>query len=310
MADDQGHFQFPDLQPGPALTYQLEVVFQGVSYDSEQITLEPGQAAEVNLNVYDTTTSDAAISLDSQVVLVDIQRGSLAVWTSYYWHNGGHTTYIGSEGETALYPLPSGSYNLTLIRGLEPAMARVTPEGLSDATPLPPGQREVIFLYNVDYSGRRYRLPLHIPYATQRLEVLVEDIGVGVSSPQMTMDPQPISIGQLRFLRLWAGEVSPGTTLEVKLTGLPSPAGGGSYQPALRWLGVGGAALAVAFALLYPSLRRRPRPVPGSPLREALLAEVAALDDAFQAGTLPEADYRERRARAIAWLAEETPEPH
>ncbi len=84
----------------------------------------------------------------------------------------------------------------------------------------------------------------------------------------------------------------------------------GLSQTALLWMTLGLGALAIVFALAYPSLR--PRLAGESTTgegdltqeRQRLLLTLARLDDAHEAGELNEAVYRRARDRRKAELAD------
>jgi hypothetical protein len=161
-------------------------------------------------------------------------------------------------------------------------------------------------------------------YDTASVNGLVMDVGARLESDALSYGGERAAQGQT-FLQYTAQSLSKGETLPVQLVDLdkiefatiPEPASGPSVMPStglsqttLLWVMLGLGALAILFALAYPSLR--PRLAGESPTgegdlmreRQRLLLTLARLDDAYESGELNETVYRRARARRKAELAD------
>jgi hypothetical protein len=115
------------------------------------------------------------------------------------------------------------------------------------------------------------------------------------------MGEREISTGVIRTYGL--GPVAAGDALRVNLSGRPAASSAAGSLPPNLGLAIGlaavGVALIAAGLLWFRPKREVPEPEesppPTDPEREGLLRAIARLDDDFEAGRLPEADYRERR---------------
>ena len=221
----------------------------------------------------------------------------------WVFSNRGARTIVLRQGQALLeVVLPEGA-QLREVSGSDPNdLFTPMDRGFTYTTTLLPGEgtAEMSVAFDVPYGGDlRISQPLGIP--VDSIVVLTEESGMELSGRGFvlagTLGPEIAgrSLGEYA-----AGPLGRGETLQLRLSTRVFPWG----------LAIGAAALVAALALtgLWWSRWRggRERGDKGSAAgdprrgeressRRELLGEIAKLDDAFEAGTLVEADYRSRR---------------
>ena len=147
-----------------------------------------------------------------------------------------------------------------------------TDEGFVDTWFLPPGQASgrLMFSYSLPYDPSGYDLVRDISYPLKALNVLVAEVGVAVTSDQLTLEGSRGMQGQ-SYLNLSGQNLSKGERLTLHFSGspgdkllegreaMPAQPSQASNQSLLRWAVLGLVVLAVGFALGYPLLRRQPK---------------------------------------------------
>ena len=277
--DAEGHFRFEGLSTEADYGYALLLNYQGVDYGSSLLTFSEGETTlSVPVQVYELTESAEAISIERAHIFVDFQEGSLQVGELYFFSNDSDRTYIGSEevaaGQkgTLHLSLPSGAEGLAFEDGTLGQRFLETEEGFVDTWPLLPGQAsgQVMFRYSLPYDPSGYDLTRDIPYPLKAINVLVAEVGVDVTSDQLTLEGSRGMQGQ-SYLNLTGQNLSKGERLTLHFSGSPvkAPVEGGEATPAqpsaagnqspLLWAALGLVVLAVGFALGYPLLRRQPK---------------------------------------------------
>lgn len=284
--DADGAFAFDRVATAGGSGHIVTVRFQGVAYGSDVITFAAGETAKTaDVMVYEPTSSGAAVQLRQQhlVIEVDRVRRVLKVLDISIIENSGDTTYVGkdtgdgaSTGTFRLQP-PRGARDFEFAAAMDGNTMKVA-GGLVYTAPLLPGETELVYMYVLDFSGRRFTLTKTLPVPAGGLQVLVEDGGAKVTSGQLTAQP-PADLNGRRYLRLSAADVAAGVPLSIEFSDLEPAA---SSRDAGRWLPPAGLAIVVGLATYFVVARRRRGNE--SPLPEA--AEATPPHAAHAAGTL------------------------
>lgn len=322
--DAGGAFRFEGLLLGNDILYVVATEFGSIPYISDRATLTPeSPSAAVDVEVFEPTTSDADIRLESATLLiagVDAAAGQVQVLEMMTVANIGSRTVVAAAGGPGARP---GTVRLTVLDGamdvipqfgLRPEDIQRLPDGLVATTPVPPGRWQVVLSYRLNYRSSRLQLSKAIPYPADELRVLSADQQLGLASPQLA--PAGTIELQGRSYRALAGRALPaGTRIAVELTGLPVPATeeGRALLAEQRFaagIGAGVLALALAGGLLARTWLRPGRgaaPTERDGALNAVLEELARLDDAHAAGTVGAEQYQRERAalkqRALALAA-------
>jgi mono/diheme cytochrome c family protein len=333
-ADADGYFRFENLDTGGHTFYNLEVLYNGITFPSEFATFDPGSTElSMPVNVYETTTSDEAVKVDRlHFIVMGNEPGSFSVLELYQFSNDSDRAYVGTvndagQRETVRIALPAGAQNLFLQRGTLGVDFLETDDGLVSTSVIVPGQDsfEVAFVYLVPYSGTTLDLNRSVYYDTNTVNGLLLDVGAKLESDVLTFGGERSAQGQ-NYLQYTAQELKAGETLPIRLNDLDkvefssttsATASGGSaaVMPStglrqttllLTMLGLG--ALVILFGVFYPRLRPRLR---GEGIglesdlkqeRQRLLLTLARLDQAYEAGQLNETVYQRARAQRKAEL--------
>jgi hypothetical protein len=166
--------------------------------------------------------------------------------------------------------------------------------------PLRPGTGSTILLlrYSLPYEDG-LSLTQSVLYPVDGVNLVLPEVGVSLTgdSEWVDMGQQALEVGSFRSFS--HGPIAAGDSFTLALDGEPRLTSGGSAaaRPSnTTELVVGGAALlivAVVAALLVRSWR--PRQAEEALDRDALLEEIADLDDAYDNGEISEKEYRRER---------------
>jgi mono/diheme cytochrome c family protein len=333
QADADGSFRFERLDTTSHAFYRAEVVYNDVSFPGDFVNFEPDSTQlSLPLNVYETTASDEAISVERlHFIVLGNQPGFLSVLELYQFSNSGDRAYVGTVDEKGLretvrMALPAGAHNLLLQQGTLGVDFLEADDGLIATAPIVPGKEtfEAAFVYVVPYSGATLSLDRPLYYDTASVNGLVLNVGAKLESDVLTFGGERTAQGQT-FLQYTAQNLKPGQVLPISLydldkiqfastsdssassTVMPST---GLGQTTLLWVMLGLGVVAIAFSVSYPSLRSRlGGETPGGESnlaqeRQRLLLSLARLDQAYEDGELNETVYRRARALRKAELAE------
>ena len=313
--DAAGKFEFRGLSADNGTAYTVSTSFQDADYISEDIVLTSASPLQsVELDVYDSTTSDENIQVSNGHMVVYVIQGDLHVEEIWRFSNIGDRTFIGMQGKAAgttlRFTLPAGA---TYLSPGQASSIETTGTGVASNVAVPPGITDVTFSYFIPYQGSSMTILRKTNYPIANFSLLVEDAGVKVTSTALTSGT-PQMMNGTNFLYFTANNVAANTELDAALSGIINPSAASSETFSLwPWMlgGVGmlGLVLTVAYSQLKKKQTTTVSPAPsdrssGQSDEDALLMELAQLDDAYEAGTTGENEYRAQRARAKARLIE------
>lgn len=305
----EGRFEFrlPALPvPGSGEIYFVSARYEGILYFGPPIT-EPGQLDSLyTVTKHSTRRAPLeGVPLTVEVRNLFIDQGPMG-WRAtdlFQVRNDSAFTWIadGEAGIVWAYPLLTGARSFRVGQSdLAPDAVRFEGGSLQVRSPLPPGERLFIVQYELDELDFSLPLPGH----TEVLELLVED-----GAPSLRVDglaaAQPVEMEPGSVYLRWAGEDISDRSVRVE----PGEEGGAGILPL--------AAIGLALLLLAVGAWALRRPEDGLPdddprggtreprSREAILLEVANLDEAFEAMEEPDRTERaEYEARRRALLEE------
>ncbi len=319
-----GTFAFQALDPNPELVYMVSVPYEGISYASEFVTLTPdAPAAETQVTLYGTTDDPAEIVIARAHWIIDNRPGILAVAVLYTFGNQGDRTLVGRTVEgvdvpvTVAIQVPPDAQEIFFQNGRLGDRFRRVGDRIYDTAPVIPGEatRQVVVQYTIPYAETRYTLLQRFLYPVQSINLLIPALAQ-LQAQVDALEPQPDQVIQDQTFRLWQGGDLPAeAVVEVRLSGLlepgaadPQVAAGparpgsrvpGFLDPQRPWLYpllvavvlLGGLAWAWSQGLLGGRLSSEE--LRGQ--REALLDQIARLDDLHALGELDEAEWQRRR---------------
>ena len=308
---EDGHFSFAGVPADPNVTYVVSTEYAGVPYLSAIPKSTDVGTTPVELKIYETTTSDAAIKIDSANWLlgaVDVEKQQATVLEMLVINNDGDRTYVGDHRgdpgaavpgvlpRTLRLALPQGAGGFQAEVGLDPSSLLPVANGFVDTAPVLPGQHQIAYTFHIGYAEGVAEVQSDLPYPTTKLRFLAPDAGLGFRSDRLG-DGGTVQLEGRTYRVLAADQLPANATVTVDVVGLPAVSTSRLSPEAMQ---VGGVALIVVALALSIFLGLRSRGIRQTDLlaeRRALLASIARLDDQYAAGQLPESRYREERVR-------------
>lgn len=301
--DASGAFAFDDVEIVPGRLYFVIVEHQGLSYASEVAHLLPAQSRlDLPVTIYDATESTQDLAIDRLHTLFDFSMdGAVRVIELWILTNQGDQTIAPPEGIAVT--LPEGATDLQFEDGLVGQRFQLNATGFADMEPVAPGQGtgELVFSYSLPYE-RRLDFEQPVAYPVRAVVLLSPEPGPKMQAEGLQdMGEREISTGVIRTYGL--GPVAAGDAVSVTLSGRPAASSATGSLPPNLGIAIGLAAVGVAL-IAAGLVWFRPKRAPSEPdeslpaessEREGLLRAIARLDDEFEAGRVPEAEYRERR---------------
>ena len=340
--DAHGMFSFSGLNTDKTISYAVYTLYQKAQYVTDLIGLSDKPVQQVNLQVYDATSSVKNIAVVQANVLIDkadAQHGLLNITESFVFENLGLTTYVGSlqangqKPDALRFSLPAGARQLSLKLGFDGYnVVQVDPGFASDAA-VPPGQSQFAFSFQVPYSASHYDFAGTIVYPTVDLSVLTP---LDYRATSGTLASQgTTNVNQQTYQQLEAKQLPPGTQIHIELDGLPTSTGQSSTSQADQsppwFIPIIALMLAMVATTWFVYIRmqrkntarrgkaaksqpknkaaaisQRPVQTNAAPStqeeQETLLQAMLELDKAYETGTIKKAEYQERRATIKARL--------
>ncbi|MBE7470472.1 MAG: hypothetical protein DPW09_29560 [Anaerolineae bacterium] len=325
QADSAGNYTFEKLPTDHSILYVVEGRYKDITYFSDQPGLFTPDSAEttLDLKVYETTPSAEAVSVSQLHYLMTFTPEAVNVVQVFVLGNTGNKTYIGTEGQTLSFTLPSNAKNVTFEDDPTGKRFIKTDSGYTDTEPVTPGENtsSIVAVYNLPYEDT-LTIDVPLPADVVSANVLMQAQGAKLSSEQLEF----VETGEFQgtsFSIFSAADLKKEQPLTLRLTDLdkltfPTEAsapsavapGGTMDQNLLRWIVIGlGAAVIVFVAVGYPHLRPQVAGQESSAedadlRRQKLLLMLARLDEVFEAGELDRQIYHRARAKYKAELAQ------
>src|SRR4030095_13376130 len=196
QTDAEGRFLFENLETGPAFTYFIGIRYKEQLHRSDPVILQSSEEpAEVVLEVSEQPAQEAKgndappqLRITNHLMVI-VGRGThLEVREIVKIVNTGTTPYIdkaghgGATGISLHLPLPQGHYNIGQVQGLKAEYVRIDPSGLSYLAPLPPGEHQIVYTYNLPWHDSLATILVDRMLGTSILDVLVEDEHLNATS--------------------------------------------------------------------------------------------------------------------------------
>ena len=279
--------------------YFASVEYEGVLYFGPGITALEQLDSLYVVQVFkseEVPPEGLPLPLEQRVVIVEFAGDEWFATDLFVIHNQGTRTLLAQEnGIVWSYPLPSGAAEPVLGDGGDLPPDAVTFEGgrVRVDAPIPPGNSGFMIRYRLEKLGST----IPAPGRTALFEILIEE-----PSPPLRVDglePFDVVAFEGSTFRLYGGN----ELVDVNLTLVETEDQG---PPPLEWLALlATVMLAVGGFLAYARPRRRVVAGQGPGLgREALILEVARIDDALAEAPEPDArsEILERRAALLSLL--------
>ena len=311
--DELGRFRFDGIVFDPAAAYGVSVRYQGALY-GVGLDLSAVPIPFVSLTVFDAASSEDALTVSSASLLfagADKSARTVSALKIVTITNTTDRTYVpGPEPmELLRFGLPPGSRALQVETGLLGADVVQVDRGFALLASVPPGDHEVMYSYDVPYSGTQTELSESFRYGATNLRVLVPADLATLSSAQLE-GPEDVTIGTRAYQLIEAAELPRGARISLVLRGLPEPSLGDRLGRGLRGIhfefaapvGLGLIMVSVmGYALWRRSDGRRMAPSESRTAasevereRRVIARMIAEIERSFEAGDLTENECQQR----------------
>ncbi len=332
--DAHGAYTFANLTTDSAISYAAYINFQGAQYISAVVTLNKKPVQQVNLTVYDATTSTKNLAILRSTVLVgapDTRSSTFSVSELFDFSNLGLQSFVGSldasqgKPNALFFSLPKNARNVKLDTGFTGYQAIQETGGFATNAAVLPGENAFSLSFDVPYTSSVYDFSYDAMYPTVDLSFMVAP---SIHASSGALSAQGLMTANQHTYQLFKGnQLLTNQEVHVSFEGLPSPASSSSpLDLKYIWLAVGVlillAIIVVASALsrLQDGKKKRRRggksasskgrreekrpAAASSPTdrKQELMHELLELDKAYEAGKLSKTTYQERRARTKARL--------
>lgn len=301
-ADANGLARFDELDPTLDALYTLVADYRGAIYFSEPQRLPATQLTlTLPLTVYESTSDASVIHIDQLHLILDVRQDSLLIEQVWVVSNTSDRTFSNEDGTSLFIAVPASASDVRFDSNEPFARYAPVPNGFADTEAVRPGYRshQILFSFVLPYDGQSLDVTIPLAYPAQNINLLMPDVGVRLSSNQLAAAGVRQAQG-MTYLVFSAQALAAGQTLSFRLSG-PAPAT--AYHNSL-WA-IGGVILAM-IAVITGALvwRRQARQASAAREKERLLDEIAALDDAYEAGEIAPLAYQAQREKLKGRLIE------
>ena len=313
----EGGFAFLDVPLAGVTSYAVIADYQGMRYSALLAPEDVGRPLE--LVVYEATQDLSVVEIEQQALIIADIREREKVLAAVGLVNLANRsdltlvpdlTNLAGTGQFSFlrFSLPPGAEDLDVQTDLTGGQVIPMGTGFALVAPIPPGEHTISYSVSFPYEGGAVTFRDGLIQGTAVYQVLApRRLGQIRVSPLPAVPPA--NIGGAEY-RVWEGrDYARGQDLILTLSGLPQPGWlsrvGHRATEESFWHVVIPVALgvALAFALLYGGLKAphgaaatgEAAPAGALDGRAALVQSVAALDEEFLRGELPEGEYQARR---------------
>ena len=318
QTDADGRYTFTDLDRDSNLVYLTLARYQNVNYPADQpFQLQEQPSTQADITVYETTTADDAIQLESLNLLVmGADQGVVQAMEMGALVNTSDRTFITANPQdqqlarAIKFSLPSGAMNVQMQTGFNEQDVTAGIGGVQVTSPVPPGRHQFALSFDIPYNGSNADLSLQIPYPTASFQVYLPDTGLKLDGGPLR-PAGPAQLGGQSYTLYTANNLAKSSMVGGQLSGLGSNGVIGPSQLALISLGVVLFVIGGGVLLFGSRVRQGAAPTAQSSgdteqERLELVIRMAALDERFAAGEIGQTEYNAERARGKKRLRELT----
>jgi len=303
-SDDQGNFSFDNLHWDRS--YGITVNFKGAQYSTDKMVFFPNEETKIlNLPIFEPTVEEDKIEIVEAHMIVQAGDRVLSVADLTLFNNSGDKIFVGGKElddgrkESIRFNTPKGAQSFNFIHGINPDDIVQTTYGFADTTSIMPGQKRVVYTYDLPLSSGTTNFEKTIDYPTKNFLLLISDLERTAEVKGLS-EGESVQIQGESFLK-WTGmDMQPGQKIIVELK---NPTVQADY---LKWGTIGFLLLIVLAGVIYSSVSKNKSAINnrlekdrGEDIKEKrieLLKEIAQLDDKFESGQIDEQKYRNIRA--------------
>ncbi len=295
-----GHFVVTTTQAGPSNLLAVGIHYKDLDFFSE---VTPYQiTATLPVTIYESTSDASQVKIDTLHIVAEPAPNGLSISEIYVLSNNGDRFVAGFGQPVLHFGLPAAASDLQMDAATQRVLAPQG-DGLDYYEAIPVGQQsqQIVFQYTLPATATSLSRAIYQPIALVNLLVGGQTDQLKITSDQLQSNgtrtiPAAPDNGQptaQTFQQYTAQGIQPGQTLTISIGAAPS---------SIDWRIVLGIALvaigAVGLILWQRSQKQQPVPAQSVALqKDALIDQIAALDDEFAEGQLDEINYKAKRAK-------------
>ena len=301
---------FRDVPYQEGRVYFASISYGGAVYRSEILQLSPESThLELNIQIFDTTTSDETLIIDRVHLLADFPSADIArIVEIYIVSNLGDATIVAANpGEPSItFPLPPDAESIEFENGFLGQRYLKTENGFGDTVSIPPGQGvyQVLVYYQMPIQRNKINFSQEMNYPVGALTVMIPTGEATLKGS--VLEDNGIQDFPDGSVQIYSGTgLARGEALEFRLirgSGMDilSPEGDNILsRGVIIGIGAAGGLLLLTGIWLYIRRNREDLEIdevlsPDDDQAE-ILDSIIALDDLFQDGEISEEDYSKKR---------------
>ena len=216
------------------LRFVVVAAYTQVPYNTPELKFTEGTAVQAPpLIVFEASQDASVVRVVTDVLIIapgEESSGMLSVIEIVRLANDSDRTFLATGGAGAGAPmdrvlrfaLPVDAQDLTMLSGLNAQNVVQIDRGFGVFMPLLPGEREVMFGYQLPYSGSTLSLTKRTVYPTDQFAILArEEYGLRFNADQLEVQADPI--GDRRYLVGSTNSLAARAEVSVQIAGLPAP---------------------------------------------------------------------------------------
>jgi hypothetical protein len=320
QTDADGRYAFSGLDRDPNIVYLTVARYQNVNYPSDTpFQLQDQPTNQADITVYDATTADEGIQLESLNLLVmGADQGMVQCMEMGALINTSDRTFVTADPQdqalarAVKFALPSGALGVQMQTGFSNQDVIPGIGGIQVTSPIQPGRHQFAMSFQLPYNSSSVDVSMQMPYPTGSFSVYLPDTGLQLDGSPLKSGG-PTQLGGQSYALYNATNLARSTLVSGQLSGLGGAVGLATSQLAMISLGVvlfviGGGVILFGGKLRPTSTRRPSATGQGDDEQERLemIVRLAALDERFAAGEIGQAAYEAERERGKQRLREMT----
>ncbi len=311
IADEEGDFSFEDLEFVPGRIYGAFTDHEGVRYFSPAAHIVEDASLDLSMVVFDSTMKTEDLVADRLHMVLDFPAdGRMEITQLWLFTNTGDMTVVpGLAGDSVTLPVPSNATNLRLAEDNLPGLYQISAAGVEILGPIRPGEtEELVFSFTLPYSNPT-EIVQAIPLPVAATVLLTADEAPVIEGDGIT-DTGVRNMGTTALHSYEVDGLERDSVLAFEVSGRhPAATSILSNTGVIIAAGILGVSLILAGVYLWNTQRSREDTVEpdGAATKDdqlTLLQDIADLDNQFEKGEIPEAEYHQQRDQLKARLKE------
>jgi hypothetical protein len=310
---DQVLFDSVPFQSGRI--FFASILFGGAVYRSDIVQADSETTSlQLEVQIFDTTTSTEGLLIDRVHVLIDFPEPELAqVVEIYIFSNLGDATVVAeTPGQpSVIFPLPEDAFSIEFDDGSLGQRYLAIEEGFGDTVSIPPGPGvyQVVVYYSLPYTRNKLEFNQSFEYPVSALVLMTPAGNFKVNGSELeNLGLQTISGSTVQvFTR---SSIPRNDSLQFRITGKPESARGQTSgesaitQPYLIGLGSVGVLLILGGVWLFIRNRNMETEDDKGDQEELLMDSIIALEDLYEKGEISEPDFQKKRQELMDQLSQ------